>query len=277
VHMYGFRIAEPHHDATVHWHMLLFCKPGDVDALSRLICGRWLAEYADEPGAREHRARVETIDLQRVGKDGRRTGAVGYLAKYVAKNIDGFQLKHDDPAETDLLGDEAAMRVDAWAKAQTIRQFQQIGGPSVTLWREFRRLREKLPYPDVEAIRERVDAGDWLGFIEALGGIEAGRSRFVRVVTDRETDPMWSMVDYLRAEADQPPPPVRIVGIQAVIRVAHEVVTQVIATRVGRWKLLFKGGSFFPWTRGNNCTRHDAVAGSDGARAWLLEPEPCPT
>lgn len=141
----GFRVAEPHHDGCPHWHMLLWCPPEHVQYVRDSMHKQWLKDCGDEAGAMEHRC--STI-LMHAG------GATGYIAKYVAKNIDDEHVPDghvDDEAPSmelgkDLLGDievKPSMRVEAWASAWRIRQFQPIGQPPVTVWRELRRMTEE--------------------------------------------------------------------------------------------------------------------------------------
>jgi len=186
VPVYGFRIAEPHHDGTPHWHMVLFVPDGYAATLATVIRLAWLAEHGDEPGAAQHRIKAETIDTERTDASGRRSGVVGYVIKYIAKLIDGHALVTDDPEETDLDGAEAAERVEAWARTFGIRQFQQIGGPSVTLWRELRRIREETDDEAIEAVRAAADRGDFAAFIAHCGGPEVGKRHAVRVWTREE-------------------------------------------------------------------------------------------
>lgn len=166
---YGFRIAEPHHDGTPHWHVLAFLPAHAVEAFRAVVRGCWLSEAADEPGSAKHRCKFETIDP-------RQGSATGYVAKYVSKNIDGEgDIGGSEDFETDGKIRDGIARVAAWASIHGIRQFQQIGGPPVGLWREFRRLREGHPDPDLERVRACADDGDFRRFIHAVGGVACGR------------------------------------------------------------------------------------------------------
>jgi hypothetical protein len=160
--VYGFRIAEPHHDGTPHWHGLFFVHPDTADTVSDVISRVWLKDSPHEPGARAHRVRVERIDPAK-------GSAVGYLAKYVAKNIDGHgSIGAADDEETGAPVTQSVVRVEAWAALHGIRQFQQIGGPPVGLWREARRLRDEVEDVDLERVRRCADRGDWRGFCRAV-------------------------------------------------------------------------------------------------------------
>jgi hypothetical protein len=164
--VYGFRIAEPHHDGTPHFHVLLFAHPSRTKKIADILKSHWLSEYRDEPGAESHRVDTKDLDLER-------GSVVGYLAKYIAKNIDGYQVGDDNESMMDA--SDSSERVDAWASTHSTRQFQQIGGPPVGLWRELRRLRFRVDDPLIERAREAADQDDYAGFVEALGGIELGR------------------------------------------------------------------------------------------------------
>lgn len=161
VNVYGFRIAEPHHDGTPHWHLLLFGTPSALEALWTVVVGHWFSDYADELTSQRARdARAKRIDIDRS-----KGSAAGYVAKYVAKNLDGTGI--DTDLEAAVSGGEGAERVEAWASVHRIRQFAQIGGPPVGLWRELRRTRKPVESAAIELARAAADAGDWAGFMRA--------------------------------------------------------------------------------------------------------------
>ena len=175
IKVYGMRIVEPHQDGTPHHHYLLFMLPEHRDIVTQEFHRLAFKDSPEEIGAKEHRFTSEYIDPLK-------GSAVGYVAKYLSKNIDGQHI--DSDKNSSLSGIEAAERVVAWARVNQIKQFQFIGGPSVTVWREMRRLREEFKEDDVllsditetehfmlEKIRKAADVGDWKDFCAAMGGV----------------------------------------------------------------------------------------------------------
>lgn len=181
---YGLRIAEPHHDGTAHWHMLLFVDKSQMDDLVAVMRHYAMQESPDEPGASKHRFKVEVINAEK-------GSAIGYLVKYVCKNVDGegMEIGPDgfDPTES-------AKRAEAWATAHGIRQFQAFGVPGVSVWRELRRVPEKSVEgaPDAvqiahEAAQKTEDTqADFGKFIKACGGVGLKRSDYLLTVAKEE-------------------------------------------------------------------------------------------
>ena len=164
IHPFGFRMVEPHHDGTPHWHMVLFVPENRLIETCYVFHHYAMREDGDEAGAEEARTAIVYLDPAK-------GSAAGYCAKYISKNIDGFAI------DADSYGREAvksAIRISAWARTWGIRQFQQIGGPSVTIWREARRILSGDLTVDISAEAEPIlkaaDAGDWFTYTELMGG-----------------------------------------------------------------------------------------------------------
>ncbi|MGZ4956848.1 MAG: replication endonuclease [Methylobacter sp.] len=172
---YGFRVAEPHHDGCPHWHMLLFM-PRDYEYLvTETIQEYALEEDGDETGAQEARFTAKRIVKEIITKDGvKKVSATGYIAKYIAKNI-GFDIGMDSE-DGSLTTDKVSDRVRAWSSTWGIRQFQQVGGAPVSVWRELRRLKDKeIEHDVIRQARDCCIANDWAGFLVVMGGTEVKR------------------------------------------------------------------------------------------------------
>lgn len=163
--IYGYRVCEPHHDGTPHWHLMLFMKKSDAKSVSQIMKKYSLIEDGDEPGALEHRFTEKVIDP-------RKGSATGYISKYISKNTNGSHVDIDH--ESGLSGSDAADRVRAWASVWSIRQFQMIGGAPVSVWRELRRI-SKCPDGLLEQARQAADSGDWEQYLRLQGGIDTRR------------------------------------------------------------------------------------------------------
>ncbi|MBL8226198.1 MAG: replication endonuclease [Chromatiales bacterium] len=232
--VYGFRIAEPHHDGTPHWHLILWAPASQADTVTAVMRAHALADTPEEPGAARHRFKVERIDPAR-------GSACSYVAKYVAKNIDGHRVGGD--FEAGGLAADTVTAVDAWAATYRVRQFQQIGGPPVGLWRELRRVREPHECEPIERARSCADAGDWRGFVLALGGVE--QCRRSPLVLEKAADGLnqWG----------EPAAP-RAVGVRFGVLVIH--------TREKVWVIALRGQT------GNLGPVEITVRGGRQAAAW---------
>lgn len=183
VRPYGFRIAEPHHDGCPHWHMILFCAVEQVKLLRDVIRLYALREDGSEAGAQKNRVEFVTIDPKR-------GTAAGYIAKYVSKNIDGggYQVQGDlEGGHHDAI--TPSHRVEAWASTWGIRQFQQIGGAPVGVWRELRRMDEAESMAGVtKAALSAADAGNWARYTEVMGGATVKRAALPLRVAYRDKE-----------------------------------------------------------------------------------------
>ncbi len=256
---YGFRVAEPHHDGCPHWHALLWvATDADAAALVRVIRAAWLKDHGEEPGAAEHRVKAVAMLPG---------GASAYIAKYIAKNVDdvgsvGVEGHHDDargddlpePAQKDAFGG-TAQRVEAWAAAHRIRQFQAIGQPPVGVWRELRRIapqRQGGASPDlVRAFWATSKApgrrADWALYVLAQGGLMQGRDYRIRIATVSES----------RAGRYETTEAMRPVGVFDALHSPDAWHLSERAEWKPRGEWAGTAAAFVPpWTRVSNCTSH---------------------
>ncbi|MDF7662383.1 replication endonuclease [Erwiniaceae bacterium L1_54_6] len=247
IRAFGFRVTEPHHDATPHWHLLLFFEPARIEEARAIFREYALEVDGDEKGAEEARFKVVPID-EEFGS------ATGYIAKYISKNIDGYALDGEKDDETGEELKDVAKRVSAWASRWRIRQFQPIGGAPVTVYRELRRLRDRelVLHPEISPAHQAADAGDWAGYVSAQGGPLVQR-KDLRV-----------RLNYVTTENgnDYGDDVSRIAGVYSPFAPLH-----IIYTRTTEYKIVPKlkagtdeafdvsGGIAAPRSSVNNCTR----------------------
>lgn len=237
---FGLRVVEPHHDSTPHWHMLVFVKPEHEAVLLAILRSYAMRADPDEHGAAEHRFKVEVIDPAK-------GGATAYVAKYIAKNLDGEGVGIDFES-----GDSAAHtapRAVAWARHWGFRQFQFFGTPPVTIWRELRRLRELTQEQEalIGAVWHAADEGRFADYLN-LQSDKAARLA-----------PLWQEEESTRYRGEGSR---RVIGLS--IPVANGEPVQFI-TRGSRWEIrqrdlqnMGENAQFSsPWTRVINCTGLD--------------------
>ncbi|WP_024609224.1 replication endonuclease, partial [Pseudoalteromonas sp. TAB23] len=293
---FGIRVAEPHADGCTHWHMLLWMPTRYYDKVNHIL-RRYFTRDDREVffqrfknrkalRARYTKARriwglnkskkvytrapvknyfpssprytaIKMLPAQ-IGKDGKKTGgAAAYVAKYVSKNIDGFALANEYDAETGEKLTQAVNPVKAWASTWGIRQFQFQKSPSITIWRELRRVREEVQGNEqLEQIRQAADKGDFKTFVALMGGFGIGRdARFKPAYQHTEYGNQYAeFTKTLKGVEDT-------FGLCTLVTRVHTWSKQVIGTAAAENTAVIGGqdannvsAADLPWTSGNNRT-----------------------
>lgn len=249
ISVFGFRVVEPHHDGTPHWHMLLFMRPSDVEQVRDILCYYARLEDSEElqsANALKARFHVEPIDPEK-------GSATGYIAKYISKNIDGFALDGEADDETGENMKDMAKAVSAWASCWRIRQFQQIGGAPVTVWRELRRMGDStLENKTMDAVLAAADVGCWASYTQAQGGaLVKRRDLVVRLMYEITECGNEYAEDVQRVQGIYSP----LVGRSSEVEtrlVKWAIVPKLAASEAAA---AFYGGPAAPWSSVNNCTQ----------------------
>jgi hypothetical protein len=228
VDWFGVRVAEPHTDATPHWHMLVFCKPSASSNMQSIIREYALQHDSDEDGAQKNRIDVEPID-RNLGS------ATGYIAKYIAKNINAKHSENEPDYDGSGSLSDSAVRVLSWASRWKIRQFQFFGTASVSVYRELRRMKSPLLDKALEAVRLAADSGKWDAFVKAIA-VNPVKLTY----QDNDTNKYGETVKKIDGVVS--------LGIIALTRLVKFALKK-------RGADALSGGSRAPWSSVNNCTQ----------------------
>ena len=228
--VYGMRVVEPHHDATPHWHMMLFCKRNQRKQITDIMRRYAMKEDGHERGAARNRFEAKHLN---------KGGAAGYIAKYIAKNIDGYALDGQLDKDTGKPLKDTASAVTAWASTWRIPQFKPIGLPTMGAYRELRKLPRGISIASdfddrVEAARAAADEGEFDFYIAAQGGANVPRDdQTVRVARTTSDE-----VNEYEEDIE------RVVGIYA----PHLGAGHIRITRTSEWRIVPKAVAVEPLT-----------------------------
>ncbi|HBT4726480.1 TPA: replication endonuclease [Klebsiella variicola subsp. variicola] len=275
---YGVRVAEPHHDGTVHWHLLCFMRKKDRRTLTTLL--RKFAIREDRPELGNNtgpRFKSELINP-------RKGTPTSYIAKYISKNIDGRGLAKEISKETGKSLRDSAEHVSAWASLHRVQQFRFFGIPGRQAYRELRLLAGQaarqqadkkagapvLDNPRLDAVLAAADAGCFATYIMKQGGVLVPRKHhLVRTAYELNDEPS-TYGDHS----------IRIYGIWS------PIVECRICTHAMKWKMVRKAvdvqeatadqGAGAPWTRGNNCPPVEKMYQAGGELPGSKEPAALP-
>ncbi|HED1428200.1 TPA: replication endonuclease [Klebsiella michiganensis] len=275
---YGVRVAEPHHDGTVHWHLLCFMRKKDRKSITALLRKFAIREDREELGNNTGpRFKSELINP-------RKGTPTSYIAKYISKNIDGRGLAKEISKETGKSLRDSAEHVSAWASLHRVQQFRFFGIPGRQAYRELRLLAGQaarqqadkkagtpvLDNPRLDAVLAAADAGCFATYIMKQGGVLVPRKHhLVRTAYELNDEPS-TYGDH----------GIRIYGIWS------PIVEGRICTHAMKWKMVLKAvdvqeatadqGAGAPWTRGNNCPPVEKTYQTGGGRPGSEEPAALP-
>ncbi|MDU1088650.1 MAG: replication endonuclease [Leclercia adecarboxylata] len=275
---YGVRVAEPHHDGTVHWHLLCFMRKKDRRPLTALLRKFAIREDRDELGNNTGpRFKSELINP-------RKGTPTSYIAKYISKNIDGRGLAKEISKETGKSLRDSAEHVSAWASLHRVQQFRFFGIPGRQAYRELRLLAGQaaraqgdkkagaplLENERLDAVLAAADAGCFATYIMKQGGVLVPRKHHLIRTAYELNDEPGTYGDH----------GIRIYGIWS------PIVEGRICTHAMKWKMVRKAvdvqeaeadqGACAPWTCGNNCPPVEKTYQTGGELSGSEEPAVLP-
>ena len=170
----GMRVLEPHHDGTPHLHAVVWATPDNIEEVVNAYKVEALAVDGGERGAAENR-----FDC----KDMVNGGAVGYLMKYLTKNLNQESDLVDD--QTGKQYSESNVGISAWVRLNSIVQFAFWGDCGIGVFRQLYKVGDDVGHPVIQAMVNAARDNDYGAYIELQGGLgTAVADRRVKAVNE---------------------------------------------------------------------------------------------
>ncbi|EPN2803310.1 replication endonuclease [Serratia marcescens] len=292
---YGVRGAEPHHDGTVHWHMLCFMRKKDRKAITAVLRNFAIREDRKELG-RNIKPRFDAVLMTKSKGD-----PVAYFAAYIGKNVDGQPLKNKvdkktgEPMRSDESDKPIAETVEnavAWASLHRVRQFQFFGIPSRQAYRELRllagQLQRKLkPKKGAQLLQDKkmddvmaaADAGCVATYILRQGGVLIPRKyhtvRTAYTIAEKPNTYGEHGTQIYGVWSPRLGPESRICTHDGTWQLVRKKAPQHAAGAAGGGESVdLQGGPTAPWTRGNNCPQGQ-ITDKNSAKPEQKPPPEC--
>lgn len=214
---YGFKVLEVHHAGTVHNHLAIYVKASHAQRLIELFYEQALrGDEGKEAGAAKRR-----LNWKIMATSG---GMVNYMTKYISKGIHGADF---EDLQTGGHAEDSLVRIMAHRSLWGLRQFAFYRSPSVTVWRELRRLRDQeQENPIIEQARQAAINSDWSAYVDVQGGAFLSmRDRPIKTLRELKTDQSGNELVNQYGE--------RVEQIRGIVADGEKVVT-----RVKEWVLL---------------------------------------
>ena len=236
---FGFRMDESHHDGVSHYHYGVWVKAKDVKRAMTIFYNKALrGAYTDRLDKTSPCKEGEARDASEKGAAKRRLnfkvmtnakGMVSYMVKYITKGLTGADW---EDLKSGVSADESLINIMARKSLWGFRQYSFWNVPSITTWRELRRIAEPMPDELLESARQAAIEGDWKRYVQLNGGVTCpARKRPLRLYKVHKEDSTTGE------------PAVNVYGeyVEQVRGVLLQTKNEYVQTRLKDWYLLNMG------------------------------------
>ncbi|EIV1736988.1 replication endonuclease [Vibrio parahaemolyticus] len=180
---FGKKVVEPHKDGCPHWHLILFCKPSQIEGYKKLFM-----HFFSRKSSNGKRFGCEIIEQ---GKDingnkinKKLASPASYILKYMQKT-------QNVRMEDGNINDDNNIAVDAWKHATRIRTQANFGINGVkTKFNDCRKIANKNKDLFFDIINKEAYTLDGKSIISAKAIKKARKAFFIRVLRQLNINPL---------------------------------------------------------------------------------------